>query len=68
MIIKALGVQRDLMNGLSELSLSEQENGLLMQYKELIRDQDRRITEMSSTITELNTQQMILQVRCGQQR
>lgn len=61
MIVKALGVQRDLINGLSELSLSEQENGLLLQYKELIRDQDRRITEMSETIITLNTQQAILQ-------
>lgn len=45
-IIKALGVQRDLSNGISELSLSEQENALLFQYKELIRDQDKRIQDL----------------------
>lgn len=45
-IIKALGVQRDLSNGISELSLSEQENALLLQYKELIRDQDKRLQEL----------------------
>lgn len=45
-IIQALGVQRDLSNGISELSLSEHENALLLQYKELIRDQDRQLQEL----------------------
>lgn len=63
MIIKSLGVQRDLMNGLSELSLSEQENGLLLQYKELIREQDRRLQEASNTIDQLNSQQAQLQAQ-----
>lgn len=46
-IIKALGVQRDLSNGISELSLTEHENALLLQYKDLIREQDRRIQDLS---------------------
>lgn len=45
-IIQALGVQRDLSNGISELSLSEHENALLLQYKELIRDQDKQLQEL----------------------
>ncbi|XP_050311494.1 general vesicular transport factor p115 isoform X2 [Anthonomus grandis grandis] len=44
-IIQALGVQRDLSNGISELSLSEHENALLVQYKDLIRDQDKKLQE-----------------------
>ncbi|CAG9773827.1 unnamed protein product [Ceutorhynchus assimilis] len=44
-IIQALGVQRDLSNGISELSLSEHENALLLQYKDLIRDQDKKLQE-----------------------
>lgn len=47
-IILALRVQRDISNGISELSLNEQENVLLLQYKELIRDQDRRIQDLQS--------------------
>lgn len=45
LIIQALGVQRDLSNGISELSLSEHENALLLQYKDLIRDQDKKLQE-----------------------
>lgn len=63
MIIKSLGVQRDLMNGLSELSLSEQENGLLLQYKELIREQDRRFQKASNTIEQLNSHHAALQAQ-----
>lgn len=49
-IIKALGVQRDLSNGISELSLSEHENALLLQYKELIREQDKKIHELQKNL------------------
>ncbi|CAH0564036.1 unnamed protein product [Brassicogethes aeneus] len=49
-IIQALGVQRDLSNGLSELSLSEHENALLIQYKELIRDQDKKLHDLQKEI------------------
>lgn len=52
-IIKALGVQRDLSNGMSELSLSEHENALLLQYKELIRDQDKKLQEAHKNINNL---------------
>ncbi|XP_019758753.2 general vesicular transport factor p115 isoform X1 [Dendroctonus ponderosae] len=45
LIIQALGVQRDLSNGLSELSLSDHENALLLQYKDLIRDQDKKLQD-----------------------
>lgn len=58
-IIKALGVQRDLSNGISELSLTEHENVLLLQYKELIRDQDKKITDLQNNMDKLtkeNTQ------------
>lgn len=52
-IIKALGMQRDLSNGISELSLSEQENALLLQYKELIRDQDKRYNDLQRSYHEV---------------
>ncbi|KAK9708783.1 Uso1 / p115 like vesicle tethering protein, head region [Popillia japonica] len=46
-IINALGVQRELSNGnMTELSLSEHENALLLQYKDVIRDQDRRLSDI----------------------
>ncbi|KAL3272783.1 hypothetical protein HHI36_014243 [Cryptolaemus montrouzieri] len=50
-IINALGVQRDLQNGISELSLSEHENALLLQYKELIRDQDKKLHDLQKALT-----------------
>ncbi|KAK9885410.1 hypothetical protein WA026_010906 [Henosepilachna vigintioctopunctata] len=50
-IINALGVQRDLHNGISELSLSEHENALLLQYKELIRDQDKKLQDLQKAFT-----------------
>ncbi|EFA08682.1 general vesicular transport factor p115 [Tribolium castaneum] len=52
-IIKALGVQRDLSNGMSELSLSEHENALLLQYKELIRDQDKKLQDVHKSLSNL---------------
>lgn len=39
-------MQRDLSNGISELSLTEHENALLLQYKDLIRDQDKRLQDV----------------------
>ncbi|XP_063244155.1 general vesicular transport factor p115 isoform X2 [Bacillus rossius redtenbacheri] len=56
MIVKAVTLkpQNDLVNGSSELSLSASENGLLLQYKELIREQDRRLQELGSTVNALS--------------
>lgn len=45
-IMNALGMQRDLSNGISELSLSDRENALLLQYKDLIREQDKRFNQL----------------------
>lgn len=53
LIIQALGVQRDLSNGISELSLSEHENALLLQYKELIRDQDKKLQDLQRKFNHL---------------
>lgn len=61
-IIQALGVQRDLSNGISELSLSEHENALLLQYKELIRDQDKRLHELQKKCSVLGQEKHQLQV------
>lgn len=61
-IIKALGVQRDLSNGISELSLSESENALLLQYKELIREQDRRIGEVERMLVGVKAENELLKV------
>ncbi|KAJ8953566.1 hypothetical protein NQ318_002986 [Aromia moschata] len=52
-IVQALGVQRDLSNGISELSLSEHENALLLQYKDLIRDQDKKLQELQRNFNSL---------------
>ncbi|CAH1178950.1 unnamed protein product [Phaedon cochleariae] len=49
-IYQALGRQRDLFSGISELSLSEHENALLVQYKELIREQDKQIQELAANM------------------
>ncbi|KAF7273450.1 general vesicular transport factor p115 [Rhynchophorus ferrugineus] len=53
LIIQALGVQRDLSNGISELSLSEHENALLLQYKDLIRDQDKKLQDLQKKYNHL---------------
>ncbi|CAH1104722.1 unnamed protein product [Psylliodes chrysocephalus] len=53
-IIQALGVQRDLSNGMSELSLNEHENALLLQYKELIRDQDKKLQDMQKSMNNMH--------------
>jgi hypothetical protein len=61
-IIKALGVQRDLSNGMSELSLSEHENALLLQYKELIRDQDKKLQDLQKNINNMQRENQDLKV------
>lgn len=62
-IINALGVQRELSNGnLTELSLSEHENALLLQYKDVIRDQDRRLNEMQKQLDYLQQEKLQLNV------
>nr|CAI5832485.1 unnamed protein product [Callosobruchus analis] len=62
-IIQALGVQRDLSNGLSELSLTEHENALLLQYKELIREQDKKLQEMQKNINHLQRKNQELELK-----
>nr|XP_023018597.1 general vesicular transport factor p115 [Leptinotarsa decemlineata] len=62
-IIQSLGAQRDLSNGISELSLNDHENALLLQYKELIRDQDKKIQELQKNINNLTKQNEDLQER-----
>ncbi|XP_044758841.1 general vesicular transport factor p115 [Coccinella septempunctata] len=59
-IINALGVQRDLQNGISELSLSEHENALLLQYKELIRDQDRKLHDLQKAFNSAQREKEML--------
>lgn len=63
-IIKALGVQRELSNGISELSLSEQDNALLLQYKELIRDQDKKLNDLQRDYKSLEAENERLMVSC----
>ncbi|KAG5863575.1 hypothetical protein JTB14_030078 [Gonioctena quinquepunctata] len=62
-IIQSLGAQRDLSNGISELSLNEHENALLLQYKELIRDQDKKIQDLQRQINNLKKENQGLQDR-----
>lgn len=47
-------MQRDLSNGMSELSLNEHENALLLQYKELIRDQDKKLQDMQKSMNNMH--------------
>lgn len=61
-IVNALGVQRDLSNGISELSLSEHENALLLQYKELIREQDKMIQQLQKEVEGVNKDKSVLMV------
>lgn len=61
-IIQALGVQRDLSNGISELSLTEHENALLLQYKELIRDQDKKLQALQKSYNALQKENKELEV------
>ncbi|XP_018325488.1 general vesicular transport factor p115 [Agrilus planipennis] len=52
-IIQTLGAQKQLSNGMTELSLSEQENGLLLQYKDLIREQDNMMKNLNAELGKL---------------
>ena len=65
MIVKAVTPkpQGDLVNGSSELSMSASENSLLLQYKDLIREQDHRLQELTQTIDRLTVDKSTLQVR-----
>jgi hypothetical protein len=67
-IIKALGVQRDLSNGMSELSLSEHENALLLQYKELIRDQDKKLQDLQKNINNMQRENQDLKTQIEELR
>lgn len=61
-VMNALGVQRDLSNGISELSLSEHENALLLQYKELIREQDKNFQAVRKELQDINKDKAQLMV------
>lgn len=65
MVIKAVTPkpQGDLVNGSSELSMSPSENSLLLQYKDLIREQDRKLQELTQIIDRLTAEKSTLQVR-----
>jgi len=65
MIVKAVTPkpQGDLVNGSSELSMSASENSLLLQYKDLIREQDHKLQELTQTINRLTVDKSTLQVR-----
>lgn len=65
MVIKAVTPkpQGDLVNGTSELSMSASENSLLLQYKDLIREQDRKLQELTQTVDRLTAEKSTLQVR-----
>ncbi|XP_060522041.1 general vesicular transport factor p115 [Cylas formicarius] len=63
LIIQALGVQRDLSNGISELSLSDHENALLLQYKDLIREQDKKLQELQKKFGHLQKDNDLLKVQ-----
>jgi hypothetical protein len=65
MVVKAVSSkpQGDLVNGSSELSMLASENSFLLQYKELIREQDHRLQELTQTIEKLTVEKSALQVR-----
>jgi hypothetical protein len=65
MVIKAVTPkppQDDLVNGSSELSMSASENSLLLQYKDVIREQDRKLQELTQTVDRLTVDKSTLQV------
>jgi hypothetical protein len=66
MLIKAVTPkpQGDLVNGSSELSMSASENSLLLQYKDLIREQDCRLQELTQSVNRLTAEKSTLQVGC----
>ncbi|KAJ9591959.1 hypothetical protein L9F63_001471, partial [Diploptera punctata] len=53
--------QDDMVNGSSELSMSASENTLLQQYKDLIREQDSKLQELSQTVDRLTVDNTSLQ-------
>ncbi|PNF28010.1 General vesicular transport factor p115 [Cryptotermes secundus] len=65
MVIKAVTPkpQGDLVNGSSELSMSPSENSLLLQYKDLIREQDRKLQELTQIIDRLTAEKSTLQAQ-----
>lgn len=65
MIVKAVTPkpQGDLVNGSSDLSMSPSENSLLLRYKDLIREQDHKLQELTQTIDRLTVDKSTLQVR-----
>jgi hypothetical protein len=54
--------QGELVNGSSELSMSASENSLLLQYKDLIREQDQKLQELTQTINRVTMEKSTLQV------
>jgi len=51
MVVKAVTPQHsENMNGATELSLTAADSGLLLQYKELIRAQDRELQELRTAL------------------
>jgi hypothetical protein len=65
MVVRAVSSkpQGDLVNGSSELSMLASESSLLLQYKELIREQDHKLQELTQTIERLIVDKSTLQVR-----
>jgi hypothetical protein len=65
MIVKSVTPkpQGDLVNGSSELSMSASENSLLLQYKDLIREQDHKLQELTQTVNRVTVENSTLQVR-----
>lgn len=65
MIVKAVTPKPhgDLVNGSSELSMSPSENSLLLQYKDLIREQDHKLQELTQTIGRLTVDKSTLQAQ-----
>ena len=55
-------MKNDLANGLSEMTLTDEENGLLMQYKNLIREQDDKLRSLSVSLASFAEDKRVLQV------
>ncbi|XP_049802866.1 general vesicular transport factor p115 [Schistocerca nitens] len=65
MVVKAVTPKpkNDVVNGVSGLTLSESENSVLLQYKEVIREQDRKLKELLEEIQKLKEENNALQVQ-----
>ncbi|XP_069699958.1 general vesicular transport factor p115 isoform X3 [Periplaneta americana] len=65
MVVKAVTPKPldDLVNGSSELSMSASENSLLLQYKDLIREQDRKLQDLTQTMDRLTIDKSTFQVQ-----